>query len=369
VSRSRGGRRRDGEGAPRASEAVIVGAGLMGGWHADAVRRSGHRVAAVVDVDLSRASALASRHPGARAARSLADVVAPGRVVHVCVPLERHAGLAATALDSGCHALVEKPLAASAAETSALLERARASGRMLVPVHQCLFQRGAERARRVLPSLGPVLHVDAVACTAGADGRGDAWRDRLTVEVLPHPLSLLARLVDGAVDGVAWQVARPAAGELRVTGALRGASVSLLVSTHGRPTRHALQLVCAGGTLCLDLFHGYAVLSRGATTRAGKLVLPFVEAGRTLTAAAGNLAGRAARRESAYPGLRALVAHVYAAVDGGGAPPIADGETLAVSRAVDAIVAGLPLSTRSAAPASAVAHRGTRDGVAAAGNP
>ena len=342
--------------APAAPEAVIVGAGLMGRWHADAVRRAGHRVAAVVDVVPGRARALAARHPGARAADTLAGGLEPGRVVHVCTPLACHAEHTGAALEAGCHVVVEKPLAPSGDETAALLARAASRGVLLVPVHQYLFQPGVARACDSLGGLGRVLHVDAVVCTAGAEGCDDAGRDRVALEVLPHPLSLVARLLDPNVDAVAWQAARPRAGELRVAGVLGAVSVAMLVSTRGRPTRHELRLVCEGGTVLLDLFHGYAVTLRGAPTRASKLAQPFLSAGRTLAAAGSNLAARAARRETAYHVLREMARRAYAAAVCGGPAPVSARETLAVARALDLVAAAL--SPGAGRPRGAPAHVG-----------
>ena len=354
--------------APAAPRAIIVGAGLMGRWHAHAATRCGRRVAAVVDPDAGRARALAARHAGAVAAATLREALSgarPGDVVHVCTPLDAHLPLASEALDGGCHVLVEKPVAPTAPDTATLLSRAEAAGRMVVPVHQYPFQAGALRAARILPSLGAVLHVDAVACTAGADGRGDDDHERLAVEVLPHPLSLLARLVDVRVDEAGWSVLRARAGELRVSGLLAGATVAMLVSTHGRPTRNTLAIVCAGGTLTLDLFHGFATLVTGQPTRAFKAAHPFVAAGGTLLAAGLNLGRRLWRAEPAYPGLRELVRRTYAAAEAAGpgnlpVPPVTRAETLAVARALDRIAArratapGLPQAgDRPAVPLAA----------------
>ncbi len=317
--------------------AIIVGAGLMGHWHSDAVRRAGRAVAAVVDADPARARALAARLPGARATETLGAVVRAGDVVHVCTPVGTHAALAAAALSAGCHALVEKPLAERAETVASLLARGERAGQLVVPVHQYLFQRGVLHARHLLASIGPVLHVDAVACTAGADGESDADRDRLALGILPHPLSLLTRLVDPAIGAVAWDVTYLAPGELRLSGALGAASVGIVVSTRGRPTRNTLQLVGPRGTIRLDLFHGYTVVIRGEPTRAFKIAHPFVDAARSGAAAAANLAVRAVRRESAYPGLRELVRRMYAAVEGRGPAPITPAETLGVARALDRV--------------------------------
>jgi predicted dehydrogenase len=319
---------------------IVVGAGLMGGWHAQAVRRTGRTVAAIVDDDLSRAQAVARRY-GARAARTLAEVfrdgTQAGTVVHICTPPASHHALAAIALEAGCHAIVEKPLAGSADEVATLLAHAHRVQRLLVPVHQYLFQAGVRDATRALPSLGAPLHVDTVVCTAGAEGRSDADRDRLVIEVLPHGLSLVARLVHPAVDEVDWLALRPRAGELRVAGTVAGATVGIVVSTHGRPTRSGMTIVCERGTVALDFYHGYATVVRGRATRGFKIAHPFVAAAQVLWSATVNLGGRALRAETAYPGLRELVRRTYDAAERGGAAPVAKEEVLAVARALDAV--------------------------------
>ena len=320
--------------------AAIVGAGLMGRWHAHAVARAGHIVAVVVDTDRARASALAARHTRARIA---AELEAAGEldVVHVCTPLATHAPLVRAALALGAHVIVEKPLAIDGAETAALLGLAAAGGRMLVPVHQYLYQTGVRHAAEVVRELGPLLHVDVATCTAGADGLPPAGRDALAIDVLPHPFALLARLVSPALAEVGWAVRRPAAGELRVDGVLVGTTVSLLVSTHGRPTLNAARLIGERGTIHLDLFHGFATVERGRAGRLGKIARPLAAGAATVLAATANLVRRAAARGPAYPGLRPLVQIVYEAAQRGGVSPIGAGETLAVAHALDAVRACL----------------------------
>ena len=328
----------------RPLRAAIVGAGLMGKWHAHAVARCGHRVVAIVDSSVERASTLARGHDGARAHTSLRDVQDAIDVVHVCAPPSSHHALVTEALASGAHVIAEKPLAMSAADTNELLTRAERAGRLLVPVHQFLFQRGVLEAAAWLPSIGPLLHFDAVACTAGAAGRSADERDRVAVEVLPHALSLMIRLVSPEMARVEWHVRRARAGELRIDGVLLDTAVSALVSTGGRPTTNVLRLIGENGTVHVDLFHGFAVRARGKATRRSKVTQPFLSGASLFAGAASNLVRRAVTREPAYPGLRELVRRFYDAVEHGTSAPIAPDETLAVATAIDRIAGATPRS-------------------------
>ncbi|HET9582145.1 MAG TPA: Gfo/Idh/MocA family oxidoreductase [Gemmatimonadota bacterium] len=319
---------------------AIVGAGLMGRWHADAAVRSGGRVVAVVDLRPERARALAAATGVAPAASSLAEVdLAEVDVVHVCTPTPTHAELARSILMAGCPALVEKPLAADAAETEGLLKLAEERGRLLCPVHQYVFQHGVARVAGGLDRLGTIRHVEVTICSAGAEGLAGEGRDGIAGEILSHPLSLLARLFDWPLEDLPWHVMRPAAGEIRAVACAGGGTIEIFVSMSARPARSTLAILGEAGSAHADLFHGYAFFERGGASRGRKLARPFSLAGRTLLMGGSNLARRAARREPAFPGLRELVGRCYTAVRGSALPgPIPPGETLAVARARDTIL-------------------------------
>lgn len=317
--------------------AAIVGAGLMGRWHADAVARSGNVVACVVDLAVARGERLAGRHRGARTAPSLTEAIGRERldVVHICTPLATHAALAAEALQTGAHVIVEKPLADGENDTRRLLELADSRGVMLIPVHQMPFQRGVVAAQRHCRALGPLLHLDVTACTAGAESGAD--RGQLALDILPHALSLVTAFVSPALTDGEWRASERAAGELRVDAAVGTTGIGIVISTRGRPTTNSLRLICARGTVRVDLFHGFAVVATGATTRAYKMMQPFSIAGSTLAAAASNLMTRSLTGEPAYPGLRDLVTQFYSAAHARSAPPISAEETLQVALVRDRI--------------------------------
>ena len=319
--------------------AAIAGAGVMGRWHARAIEAAGGTLVAVVDPDLGRARALGAP-VSFSSLRDLLDSGKPLDVVHVCTPLPAHEALVRQAIEAGLHVIVEKPLAADAEVTDSLLLAAARKSVLLVPVHQFLFQPGVQRLFRERERLGPIVRCAFEAATAGAEAR-NVHPDELVAEILPHPLSLFARFAGDCSDGLeqlAWATFRPGVGELRALAHAGGTSFEITITTRGRPTRAQLALLGSRASAQADLFHGFAVLERGAATRARKATRPFALAGATLARAGANLAVRAVQHETAYPGLRELVRRTYISIAAGSAPPIEARETLAVARARDAIL-------------------------------
>jgi predicted dehydrogenase len=310
----------------------------MGRWHAHAADRSGARIVAVADTEPARAARLAAAHPESTAMPDFERAIDLADVVHVCVPTAVHVDAVSRALARRRHVIAEKPLAPTAAETAALLRLAESVGVLLCPTHQLLFQEGVERAMSWAASAGP-CHVDIRMCSAGADG-DDERRERIALEILPHPLSLLMRLIPHRPADVNWSILHPRAGELRATAEIAGTTAAILISMGGRPTTSRLEVIGTESSLHVDLFHGFAVVSSGSVSRRRKIAQPFVQAGRIGLSAAANLARRAWRREPAYPGLRSLVTRFYGAVRAGAPPPVSPDETLLVAETCD-LLAGL----------------------------
>jgi predicted dehydrogenase len=321
--------------------AAVVGAGLMGRWHAHAIRHAGGRVAAIVDADLRRGEALAQRLPGKPVVvRDIGYLLSkhPVDIVHVCTPVESHEAVTGAALLAGAHVLVEKPLAPDCATVEMLHARATEQGVLLCPVHQFLFQPGVLSAAEWLGELGPIRHFELVACSAGAGQGSSEARERVALDILPHGLALARRLLGSAWLESGWYTAPGEAGEIRASTACGSTSISMTVSMRARPTENSLTIRCDGGTVRANLYHGYASLERGTVSRFDKLARPFAGAALVLGAASENLARRVLRAESAYPGLRELVARFYQATTGACAPPIGAAESIDVARARDRLV-------------------------------
>lgn len=323
------------------SAAAVVGAGLMGHWHARSLKWLGIPIAAIVDPDRGRAERLASRTGAGRICLDLDELLGEddAAVLHVCTPAELHTEQVERGLAAGRHVLVEKPLAHSAAATRALYELAARHRVLLCPVHQFPFQRGAAALRARIDRIGAIRHVDFVACSAGAAGGPDELRDRVAADILPHPLSLMARLLPVPFDACSWTIDRTGPGELRLTGTAGRVSAGILISMAGRPPVNALRVIGERGTVHVDLFHGFAVREPAAVSRGRKIARPFAFGLASLTAAATNLAGRTLRREPAYPGLRELIADFHAAAAAGAPPPIDPAEVVQIATIRDMLTA------------------------------
>lgn len=320
---------------------AVIGAGLMGYWHAFYARKNKANILAVVDPDAHAAARLAQMH-GATAfghTQELFDRLSPD-VVHICTPLSTHHAIALAALDHGAHVIVEKPLTDTAARTQLLLDAARKKGRLAVPVHQFAFQRGVRHVHETLPSLGEPLRLQFRICSAGGRSMDEVSRDALLADILPHPFSVLQRLwPDAAVNPQEWHASRSRDGELDADGPWGAARIDLSISLNARPTCCEADLYGTAGTVRIDFFHGFSTVHRSAVTRASKVLRPFREAGGVAMAASANLVKRAVTREPAYPGLSALISDCYAAVRGDSPPPLSEDDILRPAELRDHIAA------------------------------
>jgi predicted dehydrogenase len=321
--------------------AIIIGAGLMGRHHARAAAAAGASIVAVIDHDREAAASLAASFSGAVADTELEKALGlvHADVAHICTPLATHAPLGETIAKAGLHALIEKPIARTAAEAREIHDSFARNGKLACPTHQYAFQRGVRDAAAWLKCAGRPRRITFDICSAGAAGGLDP--DEVVADILPHPLSMVQKLLPApGIAGLDWTCVRSAAGEWVIASTLEGAALVIQISMGGRPTRFLTRITADAGSIELDNFHDFAVVWPGTVSRAAKIVQPFLRNGRGLAAASWNLAARALRRESAYPGLRTLVSEFYRAAgsDGRIAPPITPEDSIAVAEGRDRII-------------------------------
>lgn len=326
----------------------IVGAGLMGRWHAQAARNAGGKVVAIADLDIRIAARLVSKYSHAEDFGSLEEMIDRKSldVLHVCTPLSTHRTIAESAIKAGINLIVEKPLAQTASDTIHLYGLASDFNVQLCPVHQFAFQPGVAKARKLLPRIGKIVHMHVNICSAGGEGFEADELDLIAADILPHPLSLFQTFLSIPLSDENWEVSRPRNGELRVEGYDRDASFSIFISMTARPTNNYLKIFGTMGTIDVDLFHGFAVIENGKVSKMRKILNPFDFAIRSFSGATLNLMRRAVQNEPAYPGLRQLVGAFYKSLREGTEPAIAPSQAITVAKIRDILIARSQINER-----------------------
>lgn len=314
-----------------------MGTGLMGRWHARYAEASGGRVVALVDADETRSRDLARRFPEAHVFRDVDDCLTAttASVVHVCTGVD-HTSLTDRVLGTGRHAVVESPVAITAEDARRMVDIAGKLRLVLCPVHQFGFQRGFGRMLALRNRLGEIVRIEGIVCSASGEGLALAARRDLLVGFVPHFVSLFRALM-GSVSPVSWHILASTSEDLALVTRAGSTQLSLAVTLRGRPPRNELLVVGSALSARLDLTHGLCVWETGGTSSAATAAAPFRRSAAGLSMAALNLAGRAMRREPAYPGLRALIGAAYRAVRQGGPPPVPPEEIVEAAELVERI--------------------------------
>jgi predicted dehydrogenase len=192
--------------------AAVVGAGYWGPNLARNFRSSPYwELAAVCDLDADRAARVVGDARGVDVETSLDRLLARDDVdaVAVATPANTHRAIATAALEAGKHVLVEKPLAASVAEATEMVEAARDRGLVLMADHTYVYTQVVQRIRQIVGDgeLGEVLFVDSVRINLGLvqPDVDVIW------DLAPHDLSILDAILPGGLDpeGVAAHGADP----------------------------------------------------------------------------------------------------------------------------------------------------------------
>lgn len=174
----------------------VVGAGHMGGYHVAVLSEMPEaNLAAVCDLDADRARELADRY-GAEALSDPADLIGRVDAVTIAVPTLLHFDVARAFLESGVHALVEKPVCPTMEEALALFELAAANGAALHIGHVERFNGAVQELGSIVedPTLIECRRLGAFASRAREDG--------VVLDLMIHDIDIVLRLVDEEIDSL-----------------------------------------------------------------------------------------------------------------------------------------------------------------------
>jgi predicted dehydrogenase len=176
--------------APELNVAVVG----LGYWGPNLLRNftaSPHwNVAWIVDVDDRRRTRMSRLYPNCRATAELDDALGDDSVdlVALAVPPAMHHDMAMRAIAAGKHVLVEKPLAESTQQSSALIEAARRAGVKLYTDHTFLYAGAVEAMQQRFASgeLGEVYYAESSRVNLGLFQQSNVIWD-----LAPHDMSIL----------------------------------------------------------------------------------------------------------------------------------------------------------------------------------
>ena len=184
----------------------IAGYGLAGAvFHAPLVAATpGLRMAAIVTGNAERAAQAARDHPDARVVGSVEEMLAAGLdVVVVTTPNRHHVPVALAALEAGAAVVVDKPMAATAADARRLADEARRRHLLLTVFHNRRWDGDFLTVRRLRDEgrLGEVVRFESRFERWRPELAAGAWRELGSPEEAGGVLfDLGSHLVDQAIE-------------------------------------------------------------------------------------------------------------------------------------------------------------------------
>jgi predicted dehydrogenase len=174
--------------------AAVIGVGHLGRHHARILSTlPGVTLVGVVDTNAERAAQIAADH-GTRAYTDWRDLAGKVDAAVIAVPTEVHAEVAVPLIESGVHALVEKPLASTVEEADRLINAARHGGVVLAVGHSERFNPAFMAAR---PHIRDPRFIEVHRLGTFAERSLDI---DVVLDLMIHDLDLLLSLVRSEVE-------------------------------------------------------------------------------------------------------------------------------------------------------------------------
>ena len=155
---------------------IVIGVIGYGYWGPNLARnftelQPSVRLAAIADLRQERRDLAARRYPSCTVTADYRDILNDPAVdaVLIATPVWTHFPLAAEALRAKKHVLVEKPIAATAAEAEELTALAEREGKVLLVDHPFIYTGAVAKLKQLIDEnkLGDLLYIDSVRINLG----------------------------------------------------------------------------------------------------------------------------------------------------------------------------------------------------------
>jgi predicted dehydrogenase len=344
---------------------ALIGCGKAADMHVSGIRRlNAARIVAVGDLEPLMAEQLAARHGIANCYSDFDKLLAMEKpdVVHIATPPQSHFSLARSAIDAGCHLMVEKPLAIDSRQAAQLIAYAERHARKLTIGYTYYFDPVVRMLRRLVREnvMGEVVHLESFL---GYDLNGsfaspvladrDHWvhglAARLFHNVLDHLLNKITEFLTDEktlVQAYSWQMPGrdpdldyDLPDELRVAVIGEKKSAYVTFSSHSRPLRHSLTFYGTKNTAHLDFLNSTITLSRDSALPGvlGRLASPFSQGWQYFREGRRNVLRFARSEYHFFEGFNYLLSEFYGSIEHDLPVPIPYREILRVATLIDEI--------------------------------
>lgn len=154
------------------------GAFNMGRAHGQACEETGMKVVSVCDLDAGRESAAKEDFPDVAFFTDYKKLLtdSDADLIINILPHNLHASVCIEASQAGKHVVVEKPMSMNVAEADAMIEAAKASGKMLSVFHNRRWDGDFNTIKELIEKgiIGDLFHIEA--CMGGMNHPGTWWR-------------------------------------------------------------------------------------------------------------------------------------------------------------------------------------------------
>lgn len=338
----------------------LIGCGNIARTHVPYIRSSkGAEIVAVCDSNLEQARSFARQFAVSKIYSDPMTLLREQRpdVIHILTPPQTHAELAISAMESGVHVLVEKPMTVSLEEADRVVATARRTGVQLCVNHNRLFDPVVVKAKQMVAngSLGQVVGVEAFQGYARMDSgpmsdgssRKD-WVHQLPGGVLhniaPHSISLLLDFMQkptpvsvatkhtGLFPGAPFE-------EVRMMFEGEGSLGLLTFSLSQQPYLNFLNIYGSRASVHINLNNMTLIVhkDRRLPKLLAKSWFNVDQALQLLSSTVRNAVQVLTGKMSFYPGMGTVIGNYYACLENGGTPPVTVEEGREVMKVLDLI--------------------------------
>jgi predicted dehydrogenase len=345
---------------------ALVGCGKAADMHILGIRgTTAAQIVAVCDVELLMAEQLASRYNIPKCYSDFNQMLSVEKpdVVHIATPPQSHFSLASSALNAGCHLLIEKPMAVNSRDASRLIALAENCSRKLTIGYTYYFDPAARMLRDLIREgvMGEAVHLESFL---GYDLQGSFGGPMLAdrshwIHSLPGKLfqnlldHLLIKITEFLTDdrpfvqAHAWQGADhliqgdcDLPDELRVTVIGDKQSAYVTFSSHSRPIQHYMNFYGTKNTAHVDFDNSTITLRRTSVLPGvlGRLSSPFAQSWQFIREGGRNVLRFARSDYHFFAGYNYLLSSFYHSIVHDSPVPISYCEILRTAELVDEVV-------------------------------